>query len=144
MLITRARLSLIGLFLAGLVSQIIGVLLVFSEHSLRHQDLVSLLSKLLAIYSVQFAVMLGGIFAEDEGVVVARAQSAFWVAFVTSLLWNCIFVVRTALFVFAQNDSSQALASYFDTVSASSSFLVSGALAYFFTKKMNAVSKKST
>ncbi len=144
MLITRARLSLIGLFLAGLYSQIIGVLLVFSEHSLRHQDLASSLSKLLAIYSVQFAVMLGGDLRRGRRRGGRKSAERVLGCICTSLLWTCIFVVRTALFVFAQNDSSQALASYFDTVSASSSFLVSGALAYFFTKKVNAVSKKST
>ena len=141
MTIARARVSIVAVFLACLVVQAAAVILAYSKDAIAYGDLASLVTKLLAVYSVHLAVIFGGMFAqhsEDEPVLAPPV--AFWLALVLAVMLNLLLAWRSVLFTVAAFDSSrddsvEHLMSYIETISSASSFLVAGALTFFFAKK---------
>jgi hypothetical protein len=141
MTITKARNVLVAIFLASLVIQIGAVILTYTEGAIASKDLSTLLLKLLAVYSVHLAVIFGGIFAQQQdGQPVQTPTTAFWVAVVVAAIWNVLLIWRSIAFCAAAfninlNDNVLSLSTYIDDVSKAGSFLVAGALAFFFTKR---------
>jgi hypothetical protein len=94
-------------------------------------ELLSPMSKLIAIYSVPFAVILGGIFGQRRS---KKAQSSvFWVAICLTLIWNLLLAWRSVAFALMKEDSVVELSKYFDAMAIYSSSLIAGLLSYFFT-----------
>jgi len=95
-----------------------------------------LLLKLLAIYSVQLGVVLGGIFAQPKSPLADPAPWLVWTALLLVLIWNLLLVWRSLAFTLAgaETDSVADLIKYLDGVSSAGSFLVAGGLAFFFGK----------
>jgi hypothetical protein len=131
----RARALIVSTFIAGLFLQLFGLTLTYLRGEISAKDIGILTAKLLGIYSVQLAVILGGIFGQHKLPPRIASGLPFWIAFVLSVIWNLLLAWRTAAFYFAQNDQATDLVSYLDIVSGASSFLVVGSLAYFFAKQ---------
>lgn len=134
MSLTRARAFIVATFLAGLVLQLLAVSLTYVRSEIGAKDLLDLIIKLLSVYSVPLAVILGGVFG-DLKTAGRASRLPFWLAFILSLLWNLLLLWRSIAFFLATDDRASRLLGYLDAVSAASSFLVAGALAYFFTAK---------
>lgn len=83
------------------------------------------------------AVILGGIFGKRKPAGTTAPGLPFRVALVLSALWNLLLLWRAVAFYFASDDRAANLITYWDTVAAASSFLVAGALAYFFSAGNN-------
>jgi hypothetical protein len=133
----QARFGLLGIFVLCLAFQVIAFFLV--GHKMWPEDLQSLVLKLLAIYSVHLTVVLGGIFAQPSGHLKDPPPSLAWTAICLALLWNALLVWRSLSFSIAPRDSAEDLIKYLEGMASSSSFLVTGALAFFFTRGTQAV-----
>lgn len=141
MTMTRARIVLIAMFVGSLAIQILAVIVTYSKGTIAYDDLTNLLVKLLVIYSVHLGVIFGAIFAQagrekDK----APPSTAFSVAVILAAMWNLLLVWRSVSFGMAaydpdSEDNVDQLSSYLQTISSAGSFLVTGALAFFFTKK---------
>jgi hypothetical protein len=117
----QTRFGLLGIFTGCLLAQLIAFLSVASK--MWPEDLQALILKIVAVYSVHLTVILGGIFAQPKGSLEAPPASLAWTAVALAVLWNV-----------ATQDSAAELIKYIDGVGSSTSFLVTGALAFFFTK----------
>lgn len=132
------RTLLLIIFLVGLVIQLGAAVYKYSQpDELSNNDLTVFITKLLALYSPQLGVIIGGIFAKErvERPRRGRASSVFAVAVTLAVLWNLLLIWRTMAYSFSRNDELANLLKYLDTVSAASSFLIAGAMAYFFAEK---------
>jgi hypothetical protein len=144
MTLVRARILLVSIFLCGLILECICVLIVYSKGAITSSDVTTLLVKMLEIYSVPLAVILGGIFARPAkptqvGASESAPSTAFWVSVGLALVWNALLLWRGIVFSVAAfrpsiEDNVNFFASYVEAISKASSFLVAGALAYFFSK----------
>lgn len=132
MTMNRARLGLLGIFLTFLIAQITAFLLV--GYKMWPEDLESLILKLLTIYSVPLTVVLGGIFAQLGGHTKKPSPGVVWTALILAGVWNGLLLWRSIAFSLASQDSASGLIKYLDAVSSGGSFLVAGALTFFFTK----------
>jgi hypothetical protein len=132
MTMNQARFSLLGIFLAFLVAQLISFVLI--NQRLWPDELSALVLKLLAIYAVYLGVILGGIFAHPQRILEPSSSATAWTAILVSVLWNILLIWRSVLFCLANQDSVGELVKYLDTVASAGSFLVAGALGFFFAK----------
>jgi hypothetical protein len=133
--LTAARLALLGLFLLSMAVNMIVVGVSYLRGGFYAAHLQQLILAVLSIYSVPLSAILGGMFAQRSDSERPISNPAFWVAFAVAAAWNLLLVGRAILFGLAREDSVADFAGYLGAVSAASSFLVVGALAYFFTKK---------
>lgn len=132
MSITRARIVLTILFLASLAVQLVAFFVV--RHKMWPDEFLSLLSKVLTVYSVPMGVIFFGIVALPHPGA-ARAPSTWtWAALVLTSIWNLLLVGRSIAFALAFQDSVGGLMNYFDTISVSGSFLLAGVITAFFEK----------
>jgi hypothetical protein len=142
MTLSRARGYLLTIFILGFGMQTIAVILVYLKRAIAYGDLTDLLIQLLTVYSVQLAVILGGIFAtkkrsSDSSLAPSAPLRA---AMILAIIWNVLLLWRFVAFAHAAfdaaaDDSVTSLSAYVSQISAASSFLVVGALAYFFSGK---------
>jgi hypothetical protein len=133
----QVRFGLLATFLLCLTSQLIAFFTV--AHKMWPDELQSLVLKLLAIYSIHLSVILGGIFAQPSGPLEDPPLSLAWTAIVLAVLWNILLMWRSLSFSMATKDSVGDLIKYLEGIASSSSFLVTGALAFFFTKGTQSV-----
>jgi hypothetical protein len=131
----RARMTLTGIFIVGLLVQIIAVVVTRLNDEIRDSELVTLLGKLLTIYSIHLAVIIGAVFGQRKLPARAKNPPSFLLATTLATVWNLLLVWRTLAFTFADRDSVTAVTAYLDTISGASSFLVVGVLAYYFSNK---------
>jgi hypothetical protein len=134
----RAAVYLFTPFFAALVIHLFVILLVFQKAAIYPEDVSSLMPKILAIYSVHFAVILGGIFGRKQSRAKKNIDAVFWIALSLVIVWNLLLVWRSVTFGLAGfgigQDATDSYISYLTTVSSSSTFLIVGGLAYFFSK----------
>lgn len=126
-------------FVLALALAIVVAFVAYAKETISASDLRGLVLQLFSTFSVHLAVILGGIFASTSRSRQAQVGSAGWVAIVTALLWNGILLGRQGLFLAAvfdpgRADSMEELVTFLQTFAEPSSFLVTGALAFFFTK----------
>ena len=132
MSMSQTRLALMGIFVTGMVVQIVAFFLVRTK--MWPDEFLSLLLKLLGLYSVQLAVVIGGIFAQ-RGAKLANPPAALaWSALALAALWNLLLVARSISFSVAPADSVSDLIKYLDTIASGGSFLVAGVVTFFFGK----------
>ena len=131
MTLNQAKLGLIGIFVGSLLVQAIAFFAV--SRRMWPEDLQSLIIKLLAVYSVHLGVIAGGAFAQEKARPPRTSTVASAAALLMALVWNLLLVGRSLSFAFARQDSAADLIKYLETVSDYGSFLVVGALAFFFT-----------
>ena len=135
MRVSTIRLWLLFLFVASLISLFCIFAYTYFMEIIYAEDFEALTLQILAIYSIPLAVILGAFFAQGKQPEARAVPSAFYAAFVLSILWNALLIVRTLIFGFAKEDFVGDLADFLQNTSAASSFLIAGALAFFFTKK---------
>jgi hypothetical protein len=128
----QARFGLLGIFAVCLLAQLIAFFAVGSK--MWPEDLQALIFKIVAVYSVHLTVILGGIFAQPKGPLEDPPAPLAWTAITLAVLWNVLLAWRSFAFSMASQDSAPELIKYLDGVGSSTSFLVTGALAFFFTK----------
>jgi hypothetical protein len=142
--LVRARQLLVGIFLCCMILECVCILTVYSKAAITSDDVATLLVRVLEIYSVPLAVILGGIFARppsptQTGIIESAHPTAFWVAVALAVVWNALLLWRGAAFSVAAfrpsiEDNVTLFISYLEVVSKAGLFLVAGALAYFFSK----------
>jgi hypothetical protein len=132
MSMNQTRFGLMGIFVAGLVLQIGAFLVV--RNKMWPEDFLSLLLKILGIYSVQLAVVLAGIFAQRGARLADPPAALAWSALALAALWNLLLVWRSISFSVAAQDSVGDLIKYLDTIATGGSFLVAGVVTFFFGK----------
>lgn len=132
MSVVRARALLAGLFLLSLGAQLLAFFVV--RHKIWPEEFLSLLTRVLTIYSVPMGVVLGGIVARPHPGVASAPAGWTWTALVLTGMWNLLLIGRSLAFAMADQDSVTALMSYLDVVSVSGSFLVAGVITAFFEK----------
>jgi hypothetical protein len=130
MTMNQARFALLGVFVGCLVVQLGAFFMTRSK--MWPEDFLSLTLKLLAIYSVQLGVVIGGIFAQPRTPMADPPAGLTWTALALAALWNFLLVWRSVSFSIAPQDSVGDLIKYIDTIGAGSSFLVSGVVTFFF------------
>lgn len=128
----RARFSLLSIFIIFLVVQLVALSVV--SQKMWPEEYQALMLKVLAIYSVHLTVILGAIFAQSKTQLKGAPTELAWTAILLTLIWNLPLAWRSVSFSIADHDSVQNLLKFYDGVSSASSFLVTGALAFFFTK----------
>ena len=141
MKVGRVRVILMCLFLLGFAAQVAAIISVGDK--IFSDERQALIMRLLTIYSVHLSVVLGGIFAHRPN---PKARTSFlgWSAILVVLLWNALLVWRSVAFSVASQDSAAQLASYLEQVGSASSFLVSGALTFFFVKSADSFSPRES
>lgn len=132
MSMNQARFGLMGIFVAGLILQIGAFFVV--RNKMWPEDFLSLLLKLLGVYSVQLGVVLGGIFAQRGARLADPPAGLAWSALALAALWNLLLVGRSISFSIAAEDSVGDLIKYLDTIASGGSFLVAGVVTFFFGK----------
>jgi hypothetical protein len=132
----QARFGLFGTFLGFFCLQVFAFLEI--RQHMWPQDLQTLLLKLLAVYSVPLSVILGGIFGQSRKPLTNPSPAVAWTAIVLAVLWNLLLVWRSISFTLASVDSVSDLVEYLDAIASAGTFLVAGALAFFFTKSAKA------
>lgn len=140
MSLRRAQGLIAGIFLAGLLCNCVAVLLTYARGSIFADDLRAMLQLLLAEYSAPLAIVIAGIFGQAPAEK-RRLAGTFWFAIAVSIVWN-LFLLWGASALLISSLGSEAkegavddFSSYVRTISSSATFLVSGALTYFFVKR---------
>jgi hypothetical protein len=135
-----AQLCIAGTFLVGLVCNSAAVLITYAQGAIFPDNLRTMLSTLLAVYSGPLAIVTAGFFGQ-EAPHRKTVPSTFWIAIVVSVIWN-VFVLWGGVELLASSFGSQTketavddFSSYIKLISSSATFLVSGALTYFFVKR---------
>jgi hypothetical protein len=131
MILIRARLALLAIFLGSLLICFIAVIRI--QDKMWPDDLRAVLLKLFSVYSPQVGVILGGIFAKRKQSVTVAAPLTY-AALAVSALWNLPLVWRTLAFSLAAKDSASDLLSFLDSVAIAEAFLVAGVISLFFTR----------
>ena len=137
MTFATTRNVVVVVFLSGLL---VGCLIFFAAYAhgtISAGDLTTLMTLMLASYSVHLGVILGGVFGAPNSKSLSEAGGAGVIATVVSIIWNALVIGRLILFGLAvvdveRTDSVDDVSSYVKTVAASGSFLVVGALTFFF------------
>jgi hypothetical protein len=137
MRIKTVRLWLLFLFVASLVAHYGAFAYIYLTKAIDAPNLEVLILQILAIYSIPLSVILGALFGQDDQKEMCANPSAFYAAFVLSILWNGLLLGRTFVFVcgFAEDEHVGDLTGFLQNTSAASMFLITGALAFFFAKK---------
>jgi hypothetical protein len=140
----KAHGILFGIFLAALVVQMVVVALAFQANAITANDASALIVTLFTIYAVPLGVVFGGVFAKEtykrqRATTPVSSKSVVWSAVVVSVLWNLTMTWRSLRFGYAVyhpavNDNVDQLSYFLETISTTSSFLIAGALAFFFTR----------
>jgi hypothetical protein len=108
----------------------------FARGEIFSDGAITLLTKLLVTYSVPLAIIIGGLFGRRGAASKSTAATLpFGAALVLSILWTFLVDWRFVFFYFSSNDAVERVVAYVDTVAPASSFLVAGALAFFFSKR---------
>jgi hypothetical protein len=129
----RAQALLVSVFTIGLASQIVVVGYLSMEQAIRDDGFRTLLLTLLSVYSMPFAVILAGAFADRTVSPKRYSTFSFSIAITVTLLWNLLLCGRTAMFALNKEDSWRTVNAYLREVSTAASFLVAGTLTFFFT-----------
>jgi hypothetical protein len=141
MSMNQARFGLMGVFLVSLILQL-GTFFLVRER-MWPEEFQGLVLKVLAIYSVQLGVVLGGIFAQPRTPLANPPRGLAWSALLLAALWNMLLLVRSISFGLAAEDSAADLMKYVDGVGSGGAFLVAGVLAFFFGKGTEAAGSTS-
>jgi hypothetical protein len=128
-----ARNALWVVFVASMLLEVALVAWARLTSKIYLDDLKSIMLALLAVYSVPLGIMSGGMFARSAGRDARDAGGPVGAAIILSLVWNLLLLGRVAVFALASSDDVDALRDWVTTISTGGSFLVAGALAYYFS-----------
>lgn len=136
---TRARVSLLAIFITSFVIQSTAVAFAFMKGNIYSSELLELILVLLQVYSVPLAIILGGIFGGSfprrSRAMELTPSNYFWSAFMLALVWNVFLLWRSVAFGFVGLGNVTEVASYLKEVSSYSVWLVAGCLAFYFSKR---------
>jgi hypothetical protein len=137
--IRRAQISIAAVFLLGLLCNSATVLIAYARGSIFADNLRAMLETLLAVYSGPLAIVIAGFFGQ-VGRDMTPIASTFWFAIAVAVIWN-LFLLWGGMDFLASSFGSEPkesaiedFSSFISTISSSATFLVSGALTYFFVK----------
>lgn len=135
MTLLQAQLGLAGIFVICLSLQMAAVFYAGAKGKIKPNNQTKLLSKLLSVYAVHLAIIIGGIFSQQLDQSQQISAAAFWFALALAVIWNLLLMLRFISFTFSRDDSVTHLLTYITTIASASSFLVAAAIAFFFTKR---------
>ena len=135
MKMTRARGFLLSIFILFFVVAAASIIVPFINREVYSDSMLAMLKKLLTVYSVPFAVIVGGIFGQRKSQLKSVPPFAFWSFLILAVIWNIFVVWRIVWFALAHDDTVGALTAYLDRVVPFCYFLVAVGLSYFFAKR---------
>jgi hypothetical protein len=134
---SKARLAIFLVFGVALAVELAAVLTLGVTNALSSPYRIKLVVQLLRIYSVPGSLIAAGVFAAQR----TRkpvSPGIYWLALASCCVWNSLLAFPCAQFAWPPYSPSStafpALLEWLDSVSAWGSFLITGALALFFTK----------
>jgi hypothetical protein len=133
--VRHAQITLVALFMISLLLHLGCFGYSYISDAIYADDLQTLAVRILAVYSVPLGIMVGGIFGGSAKPADKAAGSTLWTAVALSLLWNVLLVFRSISFALSEQDSIASLLDYVDAVAGVATFLIGGALTYFFAKE---------
>ncbi len=136
MKLNQTRFGLLSIFTVCLAIQLAAIIAV--RQRMWPEDLEQLALKLLGMYSVHLGVILGCIFAQSHTRSRVVPQGVAWTAILLSVFWNLLLLWRSISFSMAEQDSVTDLVNYYEKIASHSSFLVAGAVAFFFSRSASA------
>jgi len=135
------------LFLCLLLALAVTVFALWQGYSRREyfaEDLQTLIAQVLAQFSGPLSVVAGSFFALRG---VSRrtpvAHASFWLALACVTLWSVLIAGRAAAFIAYSNEAPVVMTNWLTQVVTAASFLLTGALTYFFASP-RAATKSST
>jgi hypothetical protein len=131
----KLRNRILQIFIGFLIIHMICIIVPYFRGEMYSQEFIAIISKLLAIFGVHFAIIIGGIFGLQDEAYKKVSKNLAQVSLLLIILWNILLVWRSISFIISQDDPVKDLSSYLETVSAASSFLIAGVLTYLFTKR---------
>jgi hypothetical protein len=141
MTIGRTRTILTTAFVACLAIGLAIVLIAYAKGLISSGELGSLLTVLLGAYSVHLGVILGGVYGDDKPRGGFAAGLTGQIAVAVALLWNLILLGLLLIYAMAVFDpghddpsTTKDLIANLQLAATASSFLVAGALAFFFAR----------
>jgi hypothetical protein len=100
-----------------------------------NEDMVDLYAKVVSLYFIHLSIIITGFFGQEKLKKGRSLQNVFWAALSLSIVWNIMFFWRLVYYCAVATDDIPSIESYISKVTMPTSFLVTGALAYFFTVK---------
>ena len=131
----QTQLVLGATFLLSLIIMAGVYVAMYATGKISVNDAQNLFVQTVVLYSVPLGMIIGGICGKGLRSKETSPRNAFWASLALALLWNALLLWRVLAFAFADEDLVSSLVSDLTTTSIASMFLVSGALAYFFTKQ---------
>lgn len=131
----KLRNRILQIFIGFLIIHLICIIVPYFRGEMYSQEFIAIVSKLLAIFGVHFAIIIGGIFGLQDEADKKVSKNLAQVSLLLITLWNILLIWRSISFIISQDDPVKDLSSYLETVSAASSFLIAGVLTYLFTKR---------
>jgi hypothetical protein len=129
----KTRLHLLLIFFIALFIQLTCFYICFLREVIFPDDLTLLVTETLNLYSVHLAIILSTLFLDmSKNSIVDKNLYIVCISIV--VFWNLLLFVRVLIFLTSKHDDPVDLLRYLNNVSASSSFLVAGILAFFFSK----------
>jgi hypothetical protein len=136
----RDRVLLLRIFLVFLFVLIGMAYAAGASNRIFPDQATALITQILAIYSVQLAVILGGTFAQNKSRPPAPLPLMVAAA-ALSVAWNSLLLAGMLAFTRSDGWKLPDLQSYLETVSKGGSFLVAGMLSFFFAGAKSSLGK---
>lgn len=131
----KFRNKILQIFIGCLVLQIICISVPYFRGEMYSKDLVIIFGKLLGIYAIHFAVIIGGIFGSLDDSNRKVPKGILGTSLLLIILWNVLIGWRSISFALSEDDPVKDLLFYIETISTASTFLIAGVLSYLFTKR---------
>jgi|ERR1051325_664550 hypothetical protein len=131
----RAQLVIAAVFGISLIAQLAIVVVLGNQDKMWDNEQLSLITKLLTIYSVPLGVIFFGMVASARSRSAGKRQPLGLIALAFVLVWNILFVARCLRLALAPHDSVSSALSYYEAISSNGSWLIAGVLTLFFAAR---------
>ena len=131
----RGQTLLVSVFVSGLAAQLLIIGSCRLDGSLRAEGFYALLLTLLSVYSMPFAVILASVFGDRGARSNRYSNFSFRIAMTVTVLWNVLFCSISMIYRLDGHSGWRGLNRHLQEVSTSASFLIAGALTFFFSQR---------
>jgi hypothetical protein len=124
------QITLVSILVGSLLLEFLAIAVV--RDRMWTEDFDSLILKLLAVYSAQIGLVIGGIVGENRNKMNNAPRGEALLALGLALVWTLLVGWRPIALVFTDRDSVKLVVNYIEEVGFGGSFFLASALAYFF------------
>jgi hypothetical protein len=130
MKIRTIQITLVCILVGSLLLALLAVVAV--RNRMWSEDFDVLILKLLAVYSAQLGLLVGGIVGENRNKKKNAPRGEALMALGLAFVWTLLVGWRPIALVFTDRDSVKQVVNYIEEVGFGGSFFLAAALAYFF------------